>query len=121
MQSIGTSQEKQLVLIMASALKDNGSTSRWRKIRQRILERDQYTCQICGMEGNTVDHIIPRSSNGGDEDFNLQCLCSRCNSSKGGNNRQNGKSSPFFSSTGTPLTLPALNSPQNASRSHEND
>lgn len=114
-------------MIMSSALKDNGSTSRWRKIRQRILERDQFCCQICGMEGNTVDHIIPRSSGGGDEEFNLQCLCSRCNSSKGGNNRQNGKNgknaqtSPFFSSTGTPLTLPVSFSPENDSKSHEND
>ena len=103
---------------MASALKDNGSTARWRKIRQRILERDQYTCQACGMEGNTVDHIIPRSLNGTDDEFNLQCLCTACNSAKGGVNRDRGG---FFNSVRTPLTLPVLNSPQNGSRSHEND
>ncbi len=57
---MGVPHQKELVL-MTSALKDNGSTARWRKIRQRILERDQYTCQACGLEGNTVDHIIPRS------------------------------------------------------------
>ena len=106
---------------MASALKDNGSTSRWRKIRQRILERDQYTCQICGMEGNTVDHILARSSGGDDNESNLQCLCSRCNSSKGGINRSNAQTSPFFSSARTPLTLPGSFSPENDSKSHEND
>jgi 5-methylcytosine-specific restriction endonuclease McrA len=109
---------------MASALKDNGSTARWRKIRQRILERDQFTCQACGLEGNTVDHITPRSLGGGDDEFNLQCLCYRCNSAKGGINRQNGKNGNkggFFNSTPTPLTLPVLNSPKNDSKSHEND
>ena len=95
-----------------SALKDNGSTSKWRKIRQRILQRDGYTCQTCGGEANSVDHIVPRSMNGGDDDWNLQSLCTPCNSAKGGR---------FFSTTRTPLTLPVLNSPENGSRSHEND
>jgi hypothetical protein len=106
---------------MASALRDNGSTARWRKIRQRILERDQFTCQACGLEGNTVDHITPRSLGGGDEEFNLQCLCYKCNSAKGGINRINGNNGGFFNSTPTPLTLPVLNSPKNDSKSHEND
>jgi 5-methylcytosine-specific restriction endonuclease McrA len=81
---------------MSSALKDNGSTARWRKIRQRILERDQFTCQSCGLEGNTVDHITPRSLGGGDDEFNLQCLCYRCNSAKGGINRLNGKNGQIW-------------------------
>jgi 5-methylcytosine-specific restriction endonuclease McrA len=115
---------------MASALRDTGSTARWRKIRQRILERDAYTCQGCGLEGNTVDHIIARSLGGGDEENNLQCLCFRCNSAKGGINRQNAKSGKngknadrggFFSGASTPLTLPGLISPKNDSKSHEND
>jgi 5-methylcytosine-specific restriction endonuclease McrA len=122
-QGLDVPHQKELVL-MSSALKDNGSTARWRKIRQRILERDQYTCQACGLEGNTVDHIIARSLGGGDDEFNLQCLCTACNSAKGGINRQNGKNGNkggFFNNTPTPLTLPVLNSPQNGSRSHEND
>jgi 5-methylcytosine-specific restriction endonuclease McrA len=97
---------------MASALRDTGSTSQWRRIRQRILNRDGHTCQACGMEGNSVDHIIPRQHGGSDEDWNLQTLCVSCNSSKGGR---------FFSGTLTPLTLPVLHSPKNDSKSHEND
>jgi 5-methylcytosine-specific restriction endonuclease McrA len=100
---------------MASALKDNGSTSEWRRIRQRILQRDGHTCQACGAEGNSVDHIIPRHAFGegnADQESNLQTLCVPCNSVKGGR---------FFSRQGTPLTLPVLNPPKNDSRSHEND
>jgi len=111
MQGMGLSSTKEL-LLMASALKDNGSTGKWRKIRERILQRDGYTCQQCGGEGTTVDHILPRSAGGGDDDWNLQCLCTKCNYSKGGR---------FFSSTPTPLTLPCKKIPQNDSRSHEND
>jgi hypothetical protein len=111
MQSLGVSSGKEL-LLMSSALKDNGSTSQWRKIRQRILNRDGHTCQACGMDGNSVDHIVPRSAGGGDQDWNLQTLCTSCNSAKGGG---------FFNSTRTPLTLPGLISPLNDSKSHEND
>ncbi len=117
---MGISREAWVVL-MTSALKDNGSTGKWRKIRKRILERDGYTCQACGMEGNTVDHIIPRSLQGTDDDFNLQCLCSRCNSAKGGINRLNSPRGGFFNNPLTPLTLHGIHSPQNDSKSHEND
>jgi hypothetical protein len=70
MQSMGVSSAKELFL-MSSALKDTGSTAKWRKIRQRILNRDGHTCQHCGMEGNSVDHIIPRQSGGTDDEWNL--------------------------------------------------
>jgi 5-methylcytosine-specific restriction endonuclease McrA len=93
-----------------SALKETGSTSRWRKIRQRIINRDRGLCQQCGNEGDSVDHIVPRSQGGTDDDENLQLLCRTCNSSKGGR---------FFNNQKTPLTLPVLFTPQNDSRSHE--
>lgn len=103
------------VVLMGSALKNTGSTSQWRKIRQRILQRDGHTCQACGMEGNSVDHIVPRHLFGegnADNESNLQTLCVSCNSAKGGR---------FFNNARTPLTLPVLNSPQNDSKSHEHD
>ena len=95
---------------MSSALGNNGSTSAWIKIAKRIRERDGFTCQICGLDGNSVDHIVPRSAGGGDDEWNLQTLCVKCNSAKGGR---------FFSTTPTPLTLSCSVNPQNVSLSHD--
>lgn len=59
------------------------------KLRKKILERDNYTCQNCGNstynEPNLlleVDHIIPVSKGGKTIENNLQTLCWKCNRSK---------------------------------------
>ncbi len=69
-------------------------------MKQRILERDGYTCQICGISRDFLDELCPglgdyllleidhiesvaRGGSGRDED-NLQVLCWRCNRKKGG-------------------------------------
>lgn len=41
-----------------SALRSTGSTDRWRKIRAKVLFRDQDTCYYCGQYASTVDHLI---------------------------------------------------------------
>jgi hypothetical protein len=54
------------------------------EVRVRILMRDGYACKACGdSQDLTLDHILPVIEGGSDEDDNLQCLCRRCNSSKG--------------------------------------
>ena len=60
------------------------------KLRKKILERDNYTCQKCGLsrfdEPNLnlhVDHIIPIAKGGKTVESNLQCLCWKCNLKKG--------------------------------------
>ena len=63
--------------------KSGVGTRVWRKTRERILRRDQYICQYCGQEADTVDHVIPRRLGGLDSDDNLVAACSRCNYSKG--------------------------------------
>lgn len=59
------------------------------KVRERILARDNYTCQICGLSRKDephlalhVDHIVPVSKGGKTIDSNLQCLCWQCNLKK---------------------------------------
>ena len=99
-----------------SSLKDNGSTSAWRKIRERILIRDGYTCQWCGSEANTVDHVIERSQGGSDHEDNLIAACNRCNYGRVGRKMQNGG---FFNTARTPLTLPGGYIPENGSISHD--
>ena len=60
-------------------------------IRQRIFQRDNFTCQYCGLDASSVfstwyyanlnvDHINP---NGGDDDSNLVTACRACNLNKG--------------------------------------
>ena len=92
-----------------SALGNTGSSAKWRKIRQSVINRDGC-CQMCGTEERlSVDHIVPRHLGGDDNPTNLQVLCSSCNSSKGGR---------FFDRAKTPPTLPVSFYPKNDSNSH---
>jgi hypothetical protein len=63
------------------------------KLRQKVLERDGYSCQICGYKGGEkyadgelvkleVDHILPLHQKGKTAESNLWTLCSRCNAGK---------------------------------------
>lgn len=70
-------------------------------MKRHVLERDNYTCQICGISKGyvdslmpglgdylllEVDHIVPVAKGGsGDDESNLQTLCWRCNRKKGKN------------------------------------
>ncbi len=61
--------------------------------RNKILDRDNWICQCCGIlvhdekiNNETkahIDHIIPISKGGNSEPSNLQVLCRTCNLSKG--------------------------------------
>lgn len=83
------------VLFLSEKIKFNKSIAGQRalmtsKLRQKIKERDQFTCKNCGAsvekEPNLlleIDHIIPVSKGGLTTEDNLQTLCWRCNRSKG--------------------------------------
>ena len=63
------------------------------KLRLKVLERDTFTCQLCGHKGKEkfadeevvrleVDHILPLNQGGKTIEQNLWTLCSRCNAGK---------------------------------------
>ena len=56
----------------------------WRVIRDRIFQRDGYTCAYCGARGVSLecDHVVPVARGGGHEDENLTTACRSCNRSK---------------------------------------
>src|SRR5262249_17786265 len=55
--------------------------------RQNVFERDQNTCQYCGVTFDrkelNLDHVIPRNRGGATTWENIVCSCHRCNSAKG--------------------------------------
>jgi 5-methylcytosine-specific restriction endonuclease McrA len=59
---------------------------------RRILERDHYCCQYCGLDGTssfenslimTVDFVVPRAHKGKKAPANLVTACRPCNVIKG--------------------------------------
>ena len=74
------------------------------KKRKKIYARDGYKCRKCGStEFLTIDHIIPVSKGGSDENNNLQTLCSDCNTKRG--NRPNMEDPEFIKAlTSVPIT-----------------
>ena len=53
-------------------------------LRWDVWERDDFTCQHCGIRKNlSIDHIVPESRGGTLVNDNLQTLCKSCNSKKG--------------------------------------
>ena len=56
---------------------------RYLKHKDFVFDRDGYQCVYCGSSENlTLDHIIPITKGGSDDQDNLACCCKCCNSSK---------------------------------------
>lgn len=57
-----------------------------RRKKFKILCRDNFTCRYCGVRPGSekleVDHLIPRSRNGSDNECNLVTSCVTCNGRK---------------------------------------
>ena len=59
--------------------------------REKILKKYDYQCVQCGaVERLEVDHIIPLSIGGRDDEDNLQILCRTCNAKKHNKNIYHG-------------------------------
>lgn len=56
----------------------------WKRLREAVFTRDDYTCRYCGARGGRLecDHVVPVSRGGGHEDSNLVTACFSCNRSK---------------------------------------
>jgi 5-methylcytosine-specific restriction endonuclease McrA len=59
---------------------------------RKILERDDYVCQYCGLDGRAsfenalvmrVDFVVPRAKKGKKDPKNLVACCGPCNTIKG--------------------------------------
>ena len=50
--------------------------------QKRLKAGDSDKCVYCGKNADTIDHIIPRSKNGPDDEWNIVPCCKSCNSSK---------------------------------------
>ncbi len=56
----------------------------WRRIKQQVHERDQWTCCGCGRVTMDLqcDHIVNTAQGGTDDLNNLQSLCKPCHDIK---------------------------------------
>lgn len=65
---------------------DRPGPQEWVAIRAEVFERDNYTCQYCGVHGVKLecDHVIPVCKGGSSFAENLATACYACNRSKGG-------------------------------------
>lgn len=67
--------------------KERGYGHEWRKLRERVLARDNHLCQACLEKGRTTpathcDHITRKADGGTDDLANLRALCAPCHSRK---------------------------------------
>ncbi len=68
--------------------------TKWARLRAEVLDRNGFTCQMCGLSPGDIDpatgrkvrlhlgHIKDKSLGGKDELSNLRALCSTCNQAR---------------------------------------
>lgn len=66
---------------------ERGYGHSWRKLRERVLKRDNYLCVMhmtkdVLVEATDVDHIKAKAHGGTDDMDNLQSLCGACHRAK---------------------------------------
>lgn len=80
--SIATTRLPTLQTKAGSTQRIAGST--WMATRRRIMQRDGFACQCCGVVrmDNEIDHRVPLEQSGSNEDGNLWVLCTECHKTK---------------------------------------
>lgn len=51
--------------------------------RRAVFGRDAHTCQYCGAQAESIDHVLPRSRGGDHAWDNVVACCRPCNMRKG--------------------------------------
>lgn len=51
--------------------------------RRAVFHRDDFRCQYCGGDAESIDHVVPRSRGGAHAWENVVAACRRCNAGKG--------------------------------------
>lgn len=90
--------------VMAGSFADSRRGSRqsrgygkaWDALRERIKQRDHGICQPCMRDGhvhqgNEVDHRVPKSQGGTDDESNLQTICAPRHRAKTANEAAQGR------------------------------
>ena len=47
--------------------------------KENVFIRDNYTCQYCGENAESIDHVTPKSKGGSHEWSNVVACCKKCN------------------------------------------
>lgn len=71
----------------------------WRRLRDRVMERDGHLCQPCQRRGvltlaTECDHIVPVSKGGTDAETNLEAICGACHRAKSATEAARGRAHP---------------------------
>ena len=66
---------------------ERGYGNDWTKLRNVIIRRDAYLCQVCLIvdrltPAHAVDHIVPKANGGSNDPSNLQSICKPCHTTK---------------------------------------
>ena len=65
----------------AGAFRIPHNSPRYKQLLQHVVERDEYTCRVCGRFTNFlngVHHVLFLSQSGSDTSENLVLLCLKC-------------------------------------------
>ena len=57
------------------------SSARWQELRARVLQRDGFSCWVCGGRATVADHRVPMSVDASRafDESNLRGCCVSCN------------------------------------------
>lgn len=61
-------------------------------LKRIVMERDNYTCYLCGRPAQEVDHVIPWAISHNSTLSNLRAICIKCNRAT---RRQRKDANPF--------------------------